>query len=225
MKTNSEYKNFAAAALSGNWVKGAVAFLIYIATYVALNVVITGIVGGDSENSELSSGISNLVSILLLPLIWGFAVFFLSLYRGQTPSYGSLFDGFRTNYLKYLGTMLLMYIYMFLWTLLLIVPGIIKAYSYSMTCYVMKDNPSLQYNAAIEESMRLMQGHKMQLFLLDLSMIGWAILSCLTIGIGFFFLVPYNQTAHAAFYEDLKAGAASDGTRPEVSQADFEEVR
>ncbi|MGN1264053.1 MAG: DUF975 family protein, partial [Prevotella sp.] len=60
------------------------------------------------------------------------------------------------------------------------------------------------YDAAIEESMKLMSGHKMKLFLLDLSFIGWFILCCLTLGIGFIFLIPYMECAHARFYEDLR---------------------
>ena len=74
-----------------------------------------------------------------------------------------------------------------------------------MTEFILKDNPEMSGEEAICESMRLMQGHKMQLFLLDLSMIGWLILSFLTLGIGLLFLMPYNYTAHAHFYEDLKA--------------------
>lgn len=74
-----------------------------------------------------------------------------------------------------------------------------------MTSFVLADNPDMKYDAAIEESMRLMKGHKMDLFLLDLSMIGWGILSLLTAGIGLLFLAPYNTTAHAHFYEGLLA--------------------
>lgn len=73
-----------------------------------------------------------------------------------------------------------------------------------MTEFILKDNPDMNGEQAICESMRMMQGHKMQLFLLDLSMIGWVILSCLTAGIGFLFLVPYVYSAHAHFYEELK---------------------
>lgn len=73
-----------------------------------------------------------------------------------------------------------------------------------MTFYILKDYPELAYNSAIEKSMAMMSGYKMKLFLLDLSFIGWAILCFFTLGIGFLFLGPYVQAAHAAFYEDLK---------------------
>lgn len=92
-----------------------------------------------------------------------------------------------------------------MWTLLLVVPGIIKFYSYAMTDFLLKDDSTLCNNAAIEKSMVMMEGKKMKLFLLDLSFIGWAILCTFTLGIGYFFLQPYMQVSRAAFYEDLKA--------------------
>lgn len=143
-------------------------------------------------------------SLLLLPLVWGHFIFFLRLIRDENLDYGHLFDGFNQYFRIFLAE-LLRGIYILLWALLLIIPGLIKEYSYAMTEFILKDNPEMSGEEAICESMRLMQGHKMQLFLLDLSMIGWLILSILTLGIGFLFLLPYNYTAHAHFYEDLKA--------------------
>ena len=104
--------------------------------------------------------------------------------------------------------MILVVIYEFLWTLLLIIPGIIKYYSYAMTKFILLDEPELKYDAAIEKSMEMMKGKKFKLFLLDLSFIGWALLCILTLGIGLVLLVPYMYTARAAFYEDLKAELA-----------------
>ena len=88
--------------------------------------------------------------------------------------------------------------------MLLFIPGYIKAFSYAMTPYILKDNPEMKNNAAIEESMRMMDGHKLELFMLDLSFIGWVILSILTCGIGLLWLIPYINMAHVNFYEDLK---------------------
>ena len=117
----------------------------------------------------------------------------------------SLFLGFKKPWLpKSFLIPFLVGIYTVLWTLLLIIPGIIKAYSYAMAPYVFKDNPEISCDDAIKESMRLMDGHKLQLFLLDLSFIGWVILASLTLGIGFLWLVPYWQTTRVHFYEDLK---------------------
>ena len=98
-------------------------------------------------------------------------------------------------------------IFEFLWTMLFIIPGIIKAFSYAMTPYILVEHPEMSANQAINESMRLMKGHKFDLFYLYLSFIGWGILSVLTLGIGFLWLIPYMETSQAAFYADVKASA------------------
>lgn len=136
--------------------------------------------------------------------MYGYAIVMLNVFRGDEVNIGGLFDGF-SDFGRIVGTKLLQAIYTFLWTLLLVVPGIVKSYSYAMTDYILKDYPELSNNAAIEKSMAMMDGYKMKLFLLDLSFIGWAILCIFTFGIGLLFLKPYMQVAHAAFYEDLKA--------------------
>ena len=118
------------------------------------------------------------------------------------------------------GTLLLRGVYTFLWTLLLIVPGIVKSLSYAMTPFILKDNPKASYDKAIIYSMRLMQGHKMDLFVLYLSFIGWFILSCLTLGIGFVFLVPYCQMSLARFYEEVKADFESDDSLLDTDEED-----
>jgi uncharacterized membrane protein len=190
MKRNSELKDQALAALGGKWVMGAVATIIYGFLSGALSYVIP-IFG-------------SIISFFLMPLAWGYAIIFLKVKRGEDLNIGTMFDGFK-DYARIFLTMLLTNVYIFLWSLLLVIPGIIKGYSYAMTNYILKDRPDLAYDAAITESMRMMNGNKMKLFLLDLGFIGWALLCILTIGIGFLFLNPYMQTAHAAFYEDLKA--------------------
>lgn len=194
MKRNSEYKNLALAALDGKWTFAAVVTIIYVILMDAPSSVFSYV-------QLVTAGL--IATLLLLPLQYGYNILWLGVTREEKVDYGTLFDGFK-DYLRVLLTMLLVGIYTFLWSLLLIVPGIIKAYSYSMTPYVLKDRPDLSYDAAIEESMRLMSGHKMKLFLLDLSFIGWIILCLLTLGIGFIFLMPYMECAHARFYEDLR---------------------
>lgn len=82
--------------------------------------------------------------------------------------------------------------------------GLYKYYSYAMVPYILKDNPDIKNNKAINLSMKMMKDYKTDLFLLDLSMIGWFILSILTCGVGFFLLIPYVNTAHAHFYEEVK---------------------
>ena len=198
MKTISEYKDLALQSLEGNWTKVAVASFI--------NFVILEVLGsGPSLFMEPTAGaiLQGVVTIILLPMLWSYIVFFLRLIRKEDLAYGHLFDGFR-QYVRIFLAMLLKGIYVLLWSLLLIIPGIIKEYSYAMTENILKDNPDMNGEQAIRESMRMMEGHKMQLFLLDLSMIGWLLLSFLTLGIGFLFLEPYVQSCHAHFYEDLK---------------------
>ena len=93
-------------------------------------------------------------------------------------------------------------LFIFLWSLLLVIPGIIKTYSYAMTPFIMAENPEMTAKEAIAESKRLMDGHKWELFCLGFSFIGWALLAALTLGIGSIFLNPYVEAAYAAFYRD-----------------------
>lgn len=100
--------------------------------------------------------------------------------------------------------MLLIGIFIFLWSLLLIIPGIIAAYRYSMAFYILNDNPKMGAMDALRESKKMMVGYKGKLFFLSLSFIGWTILSVLTLGIGFLWLIPYMNTTTANFYQNLK---------------------
>lgn len=96
-------------------------------------------------------------------------------------------------------------VYVFLWMLLFIIPGIVKSYSYAMAFYISKDKPELSAEECIHESRIMMAGHKGKLFLLDLSYIGWLLLCILTCGILSLWVKPKMSAAHALFYEDLKA--------------------
>ena len=98
-----------------------------------------------------------------------------------------------------------MSIYTFLWTLLLIIPGVIKGLSYSMTPFILTDKPELSANEAIELSMKMMDGHKMDLFVLLLIFCGLTLLSVVTLFIGLLWVTPYMYMRLAAFYEDVKA--------------------
>lgn len=91
-----------------------------------------------------------------------------------------------------------------LWTLLLIIPGIIAAYSYSLVYYILVDEPNLKPLEALRKSKKMMYGNKAKLFYLGLRFIGWALLCVLTLGIGFIWLAPYIQATRAKFYEDVK---------------------
>lgn len=184
MQSNSEYRSMASASLSGKWCNAAVLMLIYYLLAIAVSSL--------SGSHGSSYAVQLLFYFLLSPMLWGVSVAFLDVARGSEVDYGNLFAGYH-DFQRIAVTSLVRYVYIVLWTLLLIVPGIIKVYSYGMTDYVLKDNPELKNNAAIEKSMAMMEGHKMQLFLLDLSFIGWGILCLFTLGIGFLFLAPYMQ--------------------------------
>jgi uncharacterized membrane protein len=174
---------------------------------VVLTLVFMLIVGGISGITQSIPPLS-IVTLLVTPVLgYGIAVAFLKSFRGEPLEVGNLFIGFR-NYGKVLGTMLLVGVYTILWTFLFVVPGIIKAYSYAMTAYILHDDMTVGADEAIERSKAMMNGHKAKLFLLDLSFIGWGLLCVLTFGIGFLWLIPYIQTSRAAFYEEVKTAAA-----------------
>ncbi len=147
------------------------------------------------------------LSILIMgPLAAGSTLFFLNISRGMKGKFVDLFSGF-TNFGNTLVMGLLVWLFTFLWSLLLIVPGIIKACSYSMAPYVINDNPEMSGNEAIKESMRIMQGKKWRYFVLLLSFIGWGILSVLTFGIlEILWVGPYRSATMANFYESIKYG-------------------
>ena len=145
-----------------------------------------------------------LLSLLTLPMSYALSVAFLNVSRTQcNPQLECMFTVYRDNFLKAFLVPLLQGLFVFLWSLLFFIPGVIMAYAYSMAIYVANDNPELSAMDAIRKSRELMDGHKWDLFVLDLSFIGWIFLCLLTFGIGFFFLAPYIEMAHVEFYREL----------------------
>ena len=200
MDSITNYKNRALSALENKW--GNFVLITFVYGFI---IGITQILSGDKDSPAILHLIGLVLFILALPLTWGFQTLFLGAVRGGEATAKDMFEGYNKElFSRVLTTTLLYYVYVFLWSLLLLIPGCIKSYSYAMTPYILKDNPEMKNNAAIEESMRMMDGHKLELFLLDLSFIGWAILSILTCCIGFLWLVPYMNMARVNFYEDLK---------------------
>ena len=200
MDSITNYKNRALSALENKW--GNFVAITFVYGFI---IGITQALSGDKDSPAILHLISLVLFILALPLTWGFQTLFLGAVRGGEATAKDMFEGYNKElFSRVLTTTLLYYVYVFLWSLLLLIPGCIKSYSYAMTPYILKDNPEMKNNAAIEESMRMMDGHKLELFLLDLSFIGWAILSILTCCIGFLWLVPYMNMARVNFYEDLK---------------------
>ncbi|MEI3287122.1 MAG: DUF975 family protein [Faecalibacterium prausnitzii] len=256
MKVSADYRMLALDALRGKW-KTAVL------TGIAASALGATIVSGTSSvtsNSNQSNGINfelfsqpnggRLLAVLLVSIgLWaiftlivggavrlGYARFNLNLADGKDAAFSDLFsqkdrlwDGFCMKFLQGL--------YIALWSLLLVIPGIVKTYSYAMTPYIMAEHPSLTANEAITESRRIMDGNKWRLFCLDFSFIGWELLCALPmyagyflflnnfsgseamaisivlllaipLSVGFFFVRPYEEAAWAIFYRDITATPA-----------------
>ena len=184
----SELKKQAKAALKGKW---GIAILIGL-VYIAISYVAGSIPGA---------------SLVTPVFAFGFAAFYLAVTRGGEAKFEMLFTESFSNFLKKWGAVWLKTLYLLLWYLLFIIPGVVKSYSYAMTDYILLDNPEMGVNEAITESRRMMNGYKWKLFVLDLSFIGWRLL-CLIPVVGtvlnVLYLTPYIAATKAQFYEELK---------------------
>ena len=233
MKTNTEYKNAALAALKGNWAKAVLASVVVIAImylglgpylshyfkmqhFMAENLVSAGdpSLMMDPEYQALTAktmlwwGFYLLFAIFVIqPMSVGFDNASLRLLRfGENDILGNTWQIATKKYWRKVWGMFLMGFYIFLWSLLFIIPGIILIVGLMMASYILKDDQEISAMDALKKSWELTKGHKMKLFWLGFSFIGWIILSLMTLGIGFFFLVPYMDTTFAHYYEeDIKA--------------------
>lgn len=167
--------------------------------------------------------------ILSGPLAFGLAYSFLKQARdGQAMNIKDLFIGFNgAQFSQLLLLGLMQDIFIFLWSLLFIVPGIVKSYAYSMAYYIKADHPEYTWKQCLDESTRMMDGHKGDLFVQDLSFIGWLILGGLCMGVGSLWVAPYIQAARAQFYESLAVPVVdaqfttqSEQTQSEQTQSD-----
>lgn len=153
--------------------------------------------------AELNSYGEMLSFLLAGPLQLGLCFFFLNLVRGQETRFELLFEGF-----KPLLTVLLSYAIIAALTIvgliLLIVPGIIVALGFSMTYYVIADDPEITFQVALEQSWKLTDGYKMELLVLNLRFIPWYLLGLLCLIVGVFAVIPWHNTTLALYYEHLK---------------------
>lgn len=140
---------------------------------------------------------------------FGYAIFYLELVKTKKAKIGAFFSGIFKNFFKKWAAEFLMGLYICLWSLLFIIPGIVKYYAYAMTPYIMAEKPNLSINEAITKSREMMKGHKWQLFWLDVSFTGWMLLSIVTLGIALVFVWPYYSAARAEFYKEIKKSAKS----------------
>jgi uncharacterized membrane protein len=190
---NKDLMAQARASLSGKWDIAVCTTLVY--------ALISGMCGA---YSVIPLGGFAVALLVAGPLRLGFAMFFLGLSRGEDVAIEHLFKGFN-RFGTALAAYLLMLVFILLWMLLLIVPGIIAAISYSQVFYIIADNPEIDAMDALSKSKKMMYGYKWKYFCLGLRFVGWVLLCILTLGIGFLWLMPYMYTSFAKFYDDLKA--------------------
>ena len=195
MKTSRELRAIAREKLQGKWTNA-----------VLLTVIAELIIG-------VAGSIPCAVLLITGVVQFGIVRYFLALHREGKDDLSIMMDGIK-DFAKNFILGLLTSLFIALWSLLLIVPGIIKSYSYAMSMYIRHDHPELEPNDCIKKSMEMMNGHKWELFCLELSFIGWGLLCVLSFGIGFFWLIPYMNAARTAFYEELKPVAVVNGTEP-----------
>ena len=210
------------------------------AVVVALLMGIFGTVSGESsarrvsENSYIYSGnlfnvgmITGLLAgiatvVILIVLVakvfvgnllkmGGYRFFILN--QTAQPGIGTLLDGFRSgHYVNIVLTMFLRDLFTALWSLLLVVPGIVKHYEYLMVPYIIAENPAMDYKEAFQISKQMMDGEKMEAFIMDLSFLGWYLLSAVTCGLlAIFYVNPYVQASFAEMYTFNKQKAYQEG--------------
>ena len=186
--------------LRGKWTQPVVATLI-------VTLVAGFTQGGNQSHSATLITLGTLVALLIAGNFqYGFSVGILRFNRGRENTVNEMISaGFKEDYGRVLGIMLLGTLFIILWSLLLIIPGLIKAYAYIMAPYIAEDNPELGPRECLRRSEALMYGHKMDLFILHLSFIGWILLGILSIGIGLLWVAPWMEMAQVKFYEELKA--------------------
>ena len=202
-------------------IKGKIGILFLISLIIVVITIIATLV-------------LNLIPVVgsLIASIFVAPAFSLSLYKvyltvaaGGTPVAGDAFEGFNDFWAAFKVTFLVG-LYTYLWSLLFIIPGIVKAYSYSMSLYVLAENKGKSARECIEESKKMTEGKKMDLFVLDLSFIGWVILGYITLGIAYIWIMPYILATKTNAYNAIKPCAVTEDVaeEPVIEEPVIEEV-
>ena len=211
MFNRAEYKKSALAVLSKNWTVPCLVSLLVLALSLLSEMaspIVSVCVGG-----ILSVG-------LIFTCMKMIAAFQTNSAQSENAvSFTTFLEGLESHWLNALLGSLWNFLWVFLWSLLFVIPGIVKSYSYSMMFSVIAENPKISAVKAMDISKVLTDGHKADLFVMDLSFLGWLILSCLSCGIGFIWLVPYMTMTETHAYYDLKRMAFSQN---KLTPADFE---
>jgi uncharacterized membrane protein len=182
-------------SLKGKWGLAILTFFIY--------TLLTTASGSVRPHGSILTLSSILTLIIGGPLALGAAIFSLSISRGKEARLEQIFQGFNSFSTAFIAYLLII-LYVLLWALLLIVPGIIAALGYSMTFYILADDPLIKPQDALKKSKSIMDGYKLKLFYLGLRFFLLALLCILTLGIGFLWLIPYVHITMAKFYDDIK---------------------
>lgn len=222
-----DFRALARQALAGNWTTAVLTGLV--AALLGGTIGSTDLVSrGSSSASSAANRIQDYFYLDIPDYVWsilliiisvlsvyavvcfilggavqlGYAKFNLALVDHKEAKFQDLFsqfsrfgDGFLLN--------LLTFVFVLLWTLLLIIPGIVMSYSYAMAPYILYENPGMRPRDALRASTALMEGNRWRLFCLGFSFIGWGILCSLTLGIGYLWLLPYQEAARASFYRQI----------------------
>ena len=194
---NGEIKEFAWNAMSGRWLYGAMTLILFLAVVMVLSI--------PQFFMEEDSVLYNAWEIFCTPFTWvlwiGLVACYLDLASKVQPSYARLFLGYHRS------TEIAQYIMLVLWFLLLIVPGIMKAYSYTMTELILVEHPEYSPLQAITASKEMMYGHRWEFFCLQARFWAWWLLVSFTFGIAALWVYPYYMTAKSKFYLELKERA------------------
>ncbi len=199
MLSRAELKQQAKEQLRGNVGSYFLVFLAYFGIAIAIELV--GIV------LAMIFPLLGFIAIYagILPLILGFYMVFLNGTYGEQPKASTLLEGYKKEYFgKSILLVILVGIFTALWSLLLIIPGLIMAIAYSMSWYILAENPDMTALEAIKESKEIMKGHKMDFFVLGLSFIPWMIVYMFTFGIAGIWILPYMQLTITNFYHNIK---------------------
>jgi uncharacterized membrane protein len=190
--SNYEYRLRARASLGGSIFSGMwlMAVLAYAIMGAASSIVAPSVIG---------------IFLIFGPLQVGMSAIYLGIARGKgAVDPADFLKGFLNDYVDNLLLGVISMVKIFLWSLLFVIPGIAKAYSYAMIYYIKNDHPQYNHEACMKESERIMSGHRMRLLLLDLSFIGWAIVGAMCFGIGTLWVGAYIETTRAQFYLTIR---------------------
>ena len=198
MLTRAELKYQAKEQLKGKVGILFVVLLVYVAVTIALMIVAA--IMGAIFPPLMYVGVYAVIS----PLVLGYYQVYLETTYGDWPRVSTLFKPFKESWLQSVLLIVLVGIFTFLWSLLLVVPGIIKSFSYSQAFFILAENPDMTANEAITESRIIMNGHKMEFFVLYLSFIPWMLLGAVTLGIAHIWITPYMTLTMTNFYHNIK---------------------